>query len=76
MKIIVDKKERTIKGAQIINYLLEKSRIISQGTNERNFHIFYHFLKGASKETLTQYYLNDIKMEKFEYLNKSNCYDV
>lgn len=37
-------------GAQITNYLLEKGRVVGQVENERNFHIFYQFTKGASDE--------------------------
>ena len=37
-------------GAQITNYLLEKGRVVGQIENERDFHVFYQFTKGASDE--------------------------
>lgn len=74
MLLLLEKKTKKIKGAVISNYLLEKSRVIQQSESERNYHIFYHFLKGASKED--QKVMGLVEMKNYEYLNKTKCYDV
>lgn len=60
-------------GSQIYNYLLEKSRVCLQGKGERNFHIFYHILKGMPVEELEQFYLTEdnkpIDANKLSYIN-------
>ncbi|KOS23417.1 Myosin-1 [Escovopsis weberi] len=61
-------------GADITNYLLEKSRVVGQITNERNFHIFYQFTKGASSQYQQQFGIQ--KPETYIYTSRSKCLDV
>lgn len=72
----VDLRDSKIQGADIINYLLEKSRINNQAPEERNFHIFYHLLEGIDQEEAIQLALvdeieNRYQFGWFEYLKKS-----
>lgn len=61
-------------GADITNYLLEKSRVVGQITNERNFHIFYQFTKGASQQYRETFGIQ--KPETYIYTSRSKCLDV
>ena len=61
-------------GATITNYLLEKSRVVGQITNERNFHIFYQFTKAAPKEYRDMFGVQ--QPQSYVYTSRSKCFDV
>ncbi|PMD38266.1 putative myosin type I heavy chain [Hyaloscypha variabilis F] len=61
-------------GATITNYLLEKSRVVGQIRDERNFHIFYQFTKGASNEYRTNFGIQ--QPSTYPYTSNSKCLDV
>uniref|UniRef100_A0A9J7Z3A6 Myosin IXAa n=1 Tax=Cyprinus carpio carpio TaxID=630221 RepID=A0A9J7Z3A6_CYPCA len=58
----------TVRGAYVEKYLLEKSRLVYQEHNERNYHVFYYLLAGASEEERTLFHLK--KPEEYHYLNQ------
>ncbi|EGU87256.1 hypothetical protein FOXB_02238 [Fusarium oxysporum f. sp. conglutinans Fo5176] len=60
-----------IIGAKIRTYLLERSRLVFQPLKERNYHIFYQLVAGASDQQREE--LNLLPIEEFEYLNQGNC---
>ncbi|XP_066433961.1 unconventional myosin-XV [Eleutherodactylus coqui] len=64
--------EGVICGAITSQYLLEKSRIVFQAKNERNYHIFYEMLAGLPSQQKQAFYLQDA--ETYYYLNQGgNC---
>ncbi|KAJ8287983.1 hypothetical protein COCON_G00006420 [Conger conger] len=61
-------------GGKISNFLLEKSRVVSQNHGERNFHIYYQVLEGATKEQREN--LGVTTPDYYFYLNQSGTYTV
>lgn len=61
-------------GGKISNFLLEKSRVVSQNSGERNFHIYYQLLEGAGAEQREN--LGVTTPDYYFYLNQSGTYTV
>ncbi|NWR38526.1 MYO1F protein, partial [Tachuris rubrigastra] len=61
-------------GGKISNFLLEKSRVVSQNQCERNFHIYYQLIEGASQEQRQN--LGIMSPDYYYYLNQTDTYQV
>lgn len=64
------KENGMVQGAIVQKYLLEKSRIVSQGPFERNYHVFYYLLSGANDTERELLHL--LPVDRYCYLNTKN----
>ena len=66
-----------IVGAEITNYLLEKTRIVRQAEGERNFHVFYQLIRGGDKALLKDLHLDRAEgTGAFRYLTHGHCTEI
>ena len=75
IQVNVQTKTRESQTAQILTYLLEKSRAVSVSQDERSFHIFYQGL--ASAEIRAKYQLASANPADYGFLKcPSNNYTI
>ncbi|XP_011310328.1 unconventional myosin-XV [Fopius arisanus] len=68
----VNFRDGIIIGGRVTQYLLEKSRIVTQAQDERNYHVFYELLAGLDQQLRDKYGL--LTPDKYFYLNQGgNC---
>ena len=58
-------------GSKCVTYLLEKSRVVSQNQNERNYHIF-HELFASPMELRKKIKLDELNITDFNYMKKGD----
>ncbi|KAM3071988.1 Myosin type-2 heavy chain 1 [Clarireedia jacksonii] len=69
IEIMFDDKTNII-GAKIRTYLLERSRLVFQPLKERNYHVFYQLVAGATETETKELDLKPV--EQFDYLNQGS----
>ncbi|BFF95665.1 myosin-VIIa [Drosophila madeirensis] len=68
--------EGAIQGARIQQYLLEKSRIVFQSKEERNYHIFYCMLAGLTPPERQRLMLQEQSPSQYHYLSQGGCFTL
>ena len=68
---ILFNKRTEIIGAKIRTYLLERSRLVFQPHKERNYHVFYQLVAGATAAEREEWGL--LHVDDFEYLNQGSA---
>ncbi|KAM6896932.1 LOW QUALITY PROTEIN: unconventional myosin-XVB [Xenentodon cancila] len=63
-----------VVGTSLSKYLLEKSRMVFQASEERNFHVFYELLAGLTDRDKQELYLQGA--ETYYYLNQGGGCDL
>jgi myosin-1 len=64
------------RGGTVINYLLEKSRVVKPSRGERNFHVFYQLLRGLDGATKARLGLQSATPKSLFYLSQSGVYSI
>uniref|UniRef100_A0A674E5Y3 Myosin IXb n=1 Tax=Salmo trutta TaxID=8032 RepID=A0A674E5Y3_SALTR len=59
-----------VRGAVVEKYFLEKCRLVFRDKSERNYHVFYYMLVGASKEEQREFSL--LHPEDYTYLQQED----
>jgi len=68
---IMFNKSTDIIGARIRTYLLERTRLVFQPLKERNYHIFYQLVAGATDARREE--LGLVPVEHYDYLNQGGA---
>jgi myosin V len=70
IEILFDENTQIV-GAKIRTYLLERSRLVFQPLKERNYHIFYQLVAGASDAEREE--LGLLPVDNFDYMNQGSA---
>lgn len=63
-----------VVGGHISHYLLEKSRICTQSTEERNYHVFYMLCAGAPQSLKDKLHIG--KPDDYRVIKKENGFQL
>lgn len=60
-----------VAGGSVRRYLLEKSRVIYQAENERNYHVFYYMIQGVEQQERQD--LRLLEEHQYRYCQAAKC---